>query len=91
MSPSDLIAVLLLLTAAPAGAALALSRSGRPLSGLEAVTEACMRLALGGILIIFAIFLRDREAGLVALVPVLLLAVDFGWDLAIPDLEDQDD
>ena len=90
MSLSDLIALLLLLAAIPAGSVLSLARSGHGPEPLAVAHEFCVRVALSGIMLIIALLMRGHEAGIMALLPVLLLSLDLGWDLSTPSADPED-
>jgi hypothetical protein len=87
MSYSDLIAFPLLLAAILAGTALCLTRSGGRPATLAVAYELCVRVALSGIMLIVALLVRGDETGLLAVVPVLLLSLDLGWDLSAPSAD----
>lgn len=90
MDLSDLLAVPLLLAAIVAGTVLSLARSGRAPETLVVAQEVCVRVALSGVVLIVTLLMRGHETGLLALLPVLLLSLDLGWDLSIPSADPED-
>ena len=90
MSLSDLIAFPLLLAAILAGAMLSLTRSERGRDAFAIAHQLCVRVALSGVMLIFTLLLRGHETGFLALLPVLLLALEVSWDLLTPCADPED-
>jgi len=87
----DLFAILLAVAAVLSGTTLSLAREGRGAPPLALAYEICLRLGLGGVLAVGVLLLGKDQTDLLAIVSVLLLAIELGWDLSIPSVNPQDD